>query len=508
MAKTFFLPRTPITANWLNAVNNPRHVGNPEADGELPLIVDADMTSAEGQLKSTAYRYIDGFAIGSITEFDITIIRQRRQLSNGQYQSAGTTVLTLPANADGEIWLNWLTGQLQIANFTAASNLRNSSSYAIFTWSTNATQITSLQDVYSRSRSQDMPASQMLQLFGGRSLIDQVWTANTTVGNLDLSQPQYGFNNLTINLPQGAVALRFQSNCLVQVAGDLTINGCTSANPNEFSRIEMPPTSFGAGMVYSNSNSGSIHYNGLPGDRPSRLPAVPWSVQESGSPGAGANVTIGGYAVVGGNGGAGGGRLHFQVAGRVIINGRVRFQANGGNGGLTDINFGQNGPSNDRVLVAGGGGGGSGGLILIQCGTSIRHAGTTVYRCRGGVGGDGFAAAAGAYAAPGVLAVGGGGGGGGWAVEEAPTIIGLATYELEPGDRGGDIGNYVSNASTFLNGGGTGSGFGGSGGIYFVNPITTPVAGDIQLPYPGTAWWYRPARVGSSARALRFPITF
>lgn len=502
MPKTFFTPGTPITSNWLNSVNNPTFVANPTEDGQNPLIRDTDLSGDADQLKRSTYDFIDSFRVEGTSGLTLTVWTAKRMLASGEYRPAGTININLPPSTSGDVWLSWLTGDLFVSNVATGQNPKPSSCYSIFTYQTDNANIIAVNPVFQRARYQDVPAAKMLSLFGGRSLTNQVWTANATTGNLVLGSTRYGFNDLTINIPDANFGLEFNNNCLIQCAGNLVING--HVGTSGYSILRQLPTASGMGAVFSNGNTGIIHYNPTSGSLPVRVENITWSVDQQGRPGSSSSGILAGYGAVGGNGGAGGGRLHFQVAGTITINGRVLISANGGSGLTHSTNFGVVGTMSDRVFVVTGGSGGSGGLILVQCGTRITHNGVTLYQANAGNGGDATAFATGSFASSGVMAVGGAGGGGGWVVEECPEVVGAASTQFTAGNRGSDVGFLGSNTSFGV--GSSGSGFGGRGGAYLLTTITPTIPGDILLGFGNFA--YRPPTVGLYERNLRFPIVF
>lgn len=500
MAKSFFTPRTPITANFLNAINNPRFVEDPEVDGDLPLIADTDLSNETGQIKQVAYDFIDGFRITEVTGLVVKVFAARRQLANGSYSNSQVFTFNLPASDSGEIWLNWLTGVLTLQS-SSSTNRKPSSCYTIITWTTSATQVTSIQNVFNRARYQDVPSAQMLSLFGGRSQQDAVWDVDSESGaDMVRSDGRYSFNNLTINITNPAKRLLFTADTTIQLAGDLVINGSLTTP----SIIEVQPTSAGIGAVASNGNLLPILYNPVSGETVSSPSVNSW-VSGRGRPGSSAAGLIANYQLVFPGGGSGGGTLRFQVAGRIIVNRNVTFRANGGVPSNDFLSTGSPNGTQPQLAVFSGASAGSGGLIHLQSGTSLEYYGSVIAQAQGAQGGFAFTVATGTFFTNGAMGLGGCGGGGGWIVEEAPAFIGVLATSTSPGIRGSDSGQYNGATTSFV-GNTLGGGFGGRGGYYFIQAITGPQPDSFELPYPGLGWWYARAQSGQSLRLTRFPL--
>lgn len=107
MPKTNFVPQTPVTSAFLNAINNPVFVANPTNDGEIPLIRDADLDASAGSLLSRSNQFLNAFAtVGSSTGLFATVGAGTVILGDGTPVDIATTQVSLPANSVRQIWID------------------------------------------------------------------------------------------------------------------------------------------------------------------------------------------------------------------------------------------------------------------------------------------------------------------------------------------------------------------------------------------------------------------
>jgi hypothetical protein len=433
MTKTTFSNGTIVTAAFLNAINNPVFVDNPDDDGEIAKLTNSALSTASGQLLPEWQGFRDALAVTAGIGLNANYAAGVVTLPTGVRQSIVAGTVSLPASSTSYIFVN------------ASGTVASSTSYPtlgliLASVLTTASQVSTVTDL--RPRYEVKPIQEFVKILGGTGGEG----AFSPVANQTLSAGLYYFSSFTV--PSG-VTVTIDKFARIFVSGNVEINGT----------ITVTPAAVAASSFLSNVNDGG--FSGFTGSGLGNNRGVyNFAVQPFGS--AGQNGVLGtqaGFSGLGkpGAGGPGGGGLWIEAAGSIVVGSTGIVSADGGNGGNAELSPSATG------LAASGGGGGSGGTLVFSSGTSVVISSGAVVRARGGNGGspvNGWTPA---------IINSGGGGGAGQLVVIAPTINIVATPQLTGGSpvsnsaTGGYTNGTLSATSPNI-GGGWGGGNGGAGG--------------------------------------------
>ncbi|NJR37750.1 MAG: hypothetical protein HC781_01590 [Leptolyngbyaceae cyanobacterium CSU_1_4] len=430
MAKTVFAPGSVVTSNWLNAVNNPVFVDNPDDDGELARIADNDLSNVAGQIKPEWRAFRDALKVSAGSGLNITFEGGAVTLPLGTILTIAPGTLVMANNATNFVFVNE-------SGAVASSLIYPVVGVMLASVTTVGGTITTIVDLRPRFRVQ--PVASAIKIFGGTGAQgDYVLSA----GSATFSQGTYYYRNFTIGT---AAVLTIDKFARIYCSGDVVIDGTINV------------TTMAAGGVGITSGNSNINLGGTVGSGIGAGlgsgPTYNYAAAPYGSGGASGLMTGGvGSAGEPGSGGRGGGGIWLEAGNTITVNGTIN--ALGGSGTAGTVSAG--------TPTLSGAGGGSGGLILLSALRSIIASATSTLDVRGGAGGNGLN-----------NGTGGGGGGGGQVVAIAPSINTTgSTIRLTGGAAG------ITSGTGVLGGGG-GGGFGGSGGA--ASGTTAQTGGTGQL---------------------------
>lgn len=416
MPKTTFATNTIVTAEFLNAINNPVFRANPDNDGEIPLITNADLSDTPGDLKPEWEAYRDNLKALSSTGLSVNIAAGSVLLPNGTVQTYAPAAILVADNATSFIYINK-------AGTLATATTKPVTSLAIASVVASLGEVTTITDL--RTISAVAPDQEAVKVIGGGG--DEGVLNITSDTTLDLGE--YYLSSFTV---ANGVTVTIPAFARIFVSGDVNIAGTINVTSGLLGGSELPTSVVGTignlpGAGAGSGSGGSYNY----------------ALQQAGSGGNSGFIqnasSEGGITAAGGNGGGG---LVIESGGVITITGNVN--TNGDVGGVGTVGSGTPDIS--------GGGGGSGGLQLYKTVGSITATAAAVLQANGGGGGN--ANSGDAY--------GGGGGGGGRIVFLAPSInVSSATMQVNAGALGTGVGNQTPGIAL---GGGQGGGFGGTGG--------------------------------------------
>jgi hypothetical protein len=419
VAKTVFAPGSVVTSGWLNAINNPVFVDNPDDDGELPRITNDDLSNAAGQIKQEWQAFRDAFRVAAGAGLNITFQGGAVTLPLGTIATIAPGTLVMANNATSFVFINEL-------GVVVSSTIYPVVGVMLARVITVGGGITTIEDLRPRFRVQ--PIASAIKVFGGTG---EQGDYVLSVGSATFDQGTYYYRNFTIG---ASTILNVSQFARIYCSGSVVIQGTVSITTFANGGI-----GFGTGM---HSNVGGLSGAGPgAGSGSGGGKAYSYSASPSGSgggsgfySGGGSLSTAGGM----GSGGAGGGGLWIEAAGGIQIVSGSSIIARGANGSTGSIASGAPDIS--------GGGGGSGGMILLSSLSSVSCTGTL--DVRGGNGGNGLNNGG-----------GGGGGGGGLVILISPNNNTTGGTVLLSG---GSAGNTPGSGGL---GGGAGGGFGGVGGV-------------------------------------------
>jgi microcystin-dependent protein len=144
MPKTNFVPNTVITSAFLNAINNPIFVANPNNDGELPLIQDSSLDNSPGSLLSRSNDFLNAFRATSPGGLLVTISAGTIILADGTAVPKTAAQLNVPANATRIIWVD------PFGVFQVGANNPNDGSVLLARVVTDATSVIGITDLRPR----------------------------------------------------------------------------------------------------------------------------------------------------------------------------------------------------------------------------------------------------------------------------------------------------------------------------------------------------------------------
>ncbi|PHJ59613.1 hypothetical protein VF14_32600 [Nostoc linckia z18] len=415
MSKTTFVNGTTVTADFLNAINNPTFDGQ-DLDGHNPKITNDDLSNTAGQIKPEWTTFRDALKVSASSGLSATYTGGAATLPNGAIATITPGTISLTDNATNYIYVN-SSGSVVASTSTPLLGISLAKIVTV-----SGAISGSVVDL--RPRFMVSPRQEAVRSFGGSGGEGDY----TLSGTATFDQGEYYFQNFTI---QAGATLTISGGAHIYVARNATIAGTINVNT---------PISGGAG--FSTSVAGNI--GGLSGAGPGggsgsgTGQAYNYVLTRHGSGGGSGfcscNASSSGSVAGGGKGGGG---LTIEAGGAILVTGAIN--AKGGNGTSGSIITGTG--------YSTGGGGGSGGLVLLKSLTSITISATANIDVRGGNGGDGA----------GISSRGGGAGGGGQVVLISPSNnTSGSTILLSAGADGTDTGTAV--------GGGAGGGFGGAGG--------------------------------------------
>lgn len=429
MAKTTFAAGTEVDPAFLNALNNISFVEVPDNDGELPLITDAMMSAAAGNLKPEWQAFRDSLKPSIGTGLAVNYLGGVIVLPNNTNFTVPAGTVAVPNDSTSYVYAT-ATGAIEAS--TSPPTIRLDIATVIAT----SGVISSLTDTRPRFRVQPRPdAIKVLGGTGGGG--DVTFSTNTT-----LSDGIYYYRNLTVN---AGVTLTIDGYAEIYCSGTVAINGIVNVSPLLLGGPEGGGTAIsangggatGRGTGAGVGNQGGAAYN-----------VGASSVGSSGGAGffrTGANWNQTAFSA--GAGGNGGGCFRVEAGGSITVAGSII--ADGGNGGNATIAGGSSGDAS-----VSGGGGGSGGTIILFSATSVIVSTGGTLAARGGNGGSTVVAGA----ISGIR--GGAAGGGGQIVLIAPVVTTVgATVTVAAGSPG----TPTTGTSTYAGSGG-GGGNGGTGG--------------------------------------------
>lgn len=477
MAKTFFTPGTPITSEYLNAVNNPRFDGA-NLNGHREQIGDDELD--DNGIKAKVNTITDSFAVTPVTGTVISVAPGNYQDESGILSVFAGTNLTLPTDGTNYIFLS--TGN----RLTFAQTLPPVC-LAIARVTTSGGVITPpINDL--RPRFHVVPRPINIRVIGGYGQQKSFrvvpsgtpgWNAENTeftaIG--DTSSPyelngRFDFENFTV----AAGAKVFTSGLFVRASGTVSISGILEVTPN------VNPGPGFSGSVLAPSDIFSNNGQGLGGSGGHASAPVSYSYTSStlgsggGSSylkmrltGAGTFADINENAQINvGRGGPGGSYFICESAGPINVSGTI--SARGGHGQNTTY---VSGLGANQFILCSGSGGGSGGLIHLVSSREVHLTATSSLDIRGGNGGQGHLSA---NVLSTFLARGGGGGGGGFLVLNAPSIINSSVnIQIAGGSPGSTVGTGWNALS-----GCPGASYGGNGGASHSNGSNGQV---VQLEF-------------------------
>lgn len=416
MAKTVFVDGTVVTPEFLNAINNPVFVDNPNYDGEIDKLTNDDFSTEPGQLLPEWEAFRDEIKVTAGTGLTATHTGGKVLLPNNTIATVAPGVLSLANDATNFVYVG-ATGTVGVATSLPLISLPLARIVTV------AGQISgSVVDLRPRHRA--MARQDALRIFGGSGDQGDYTLAS---GSAMLADGEYYYRNLTIG--EGAT-LNISQGAILNISGNLTIAGTVAITTVLIGGAGITGSIPGA---YFQSGAG-VGRGGVQFDVGSTYNP---SVSRTGSSGGSGQLYIpsGGGNGTGGGGGSGGGFLEINCGGDILITGSILCK--GGNGIAGSYGAGEIGVS--------GGGGGSGGSIILRSLGLLRVQGTLDVR-----GGNGSAGISAGY--------GGGGGGGGVVVLMGTNINTTgSTMLLAGGARGANSGGALYAA-------GCGGSFGGVGG--------------------------------------------
>lgn len=433
MPKTVFGNGTEVSSAWFNAQQNLLFDGL-DLDGHQPQLTDSALSNALGNLKPDWTTFKNAFSVTAGTGLSINVVGGIFTNSQDLPIAVASSGLAVSASSLSYVWISdsgvVTTGlSLPVIAFPIAAV------------TTSPSAITQIQDL--RPRFKFGPQTRSIAVFGGRSSVDIVYSANATVDGV------VNCRNFTLNA--GSTITCATGFLKIVASGIVTINGAIN--------IASPiggGSSFNGGVVTpallladpGKGFGGGSGHNGLGGK------SYPIDASIFGSGGASGLVyapatstSFGNATFTSSRGGSGGGSIIIEASGSILVAGSIVCNGDSAIAGTIISN------TNSEVYLTGGGGG-SGGSITLRSLTSSIVTAAGFLSARGGNGAD-------ARISNNIyLAVAGGGGGGGRVLIASPaTNITGATITLTGGVAG-------SNAGTagFGLAGSPGGGFGGIGG--------------------------------------------
>lgn len=461
MAKTFFVPGMPLTADHLNALNNIVCDGQ-DLDGHRPQITDAELD--DYGIKSEVQAFTQSLLAtpGSGTSIDIV---------GGSFSDADGLAVTYPGGtvvlpSDGLFYI-----YVDQSNEVVWSTILPAICLPIAKVQTSGGAIVGgVQDLRPRYAIRPRAKTSLVLGGSGNQKAFRVTATGTPGWNSDNTEftvvgtpstpyemnGEYEFTKFTVEIGAKVITngLYVKANNRADISGTIEV---------------LPTINGGAGFVGSLLIPGDIMSapgSGLGGSggHSSAPIAYDYQVSSTGS-GGGSAFTKGRLTstatfsdvsdstlVSTGGGGKGGSFFKLEVAGPIVVSGTIT--AKGGNGQNTQYN---GGIGANQYLLGSGSGGGSGGLIYLRSVTSISLTPSSSFDVSGGNGGAGYITPAFTSS---FTAMGGGGGSGGYLVLQAPTVANSSpTITLSGGNPGSSVGTGSNTLS-----GCPGASYAGNGG--------------------------------------------
>ncbi|MCC5644811.1 hypothetical protein LC607_18070 [Nostoc sp. CHAB 5824] len=432
MSKTNFVSGTPVSASFLNAINNPIFDGQ-DFDGHYSKITNSDLSDAAGQIKTEWTTFRDTLLVSAGTGLSVNYTGGAITLEDGTLTVIAPSAITVPASSTSYIFVN-------TSGAVAVSSTYPTRGLMLASVTTLANTINSIVDL--RPRFIVRPRFNAISVFGGIG-VQGDYTLNSGSASLN---GDYYYRDFT--LAAGATINCTTGFLYIKCSGNVTINGSINISApisgggrfgSSFSPQDYPASS-GQGI------------GGATGHGASASPTYNYAQFLAGSGGASGFSRVSGAAFAGftSQGGNGGGCIIIEAAGTITIGGTII--SDGGDA----INPGATSIGAPVIAKLAGGGGGSGGLIFLKSLNSIAVTAAATLSVKGGRGANGYVFGDTSFV------YGGGGGGGGYIVLVSPNVNTTgATISLT----GGAIGTAAgSNASGSI-GGSNGGSFGGSGGL-------------------------------------------
>lgn len=477
MVKTFFVPGTPITSEYLNAVNNPRFDGA-NLNGHREQIGDDELD--DNGIKAKVNAISDSFAVSPVTGTVVSVAPGSYQDESGVFTVFAGDNVTLPTDGTNYIFIG--TGNrlsfaqtlppvcLALARVTTSGGVIAPPINDLRPWFHVVPRPINIRVIggYGQQKSFRVVSS-------GTPGWNAENTEFTMLGdNLSPAElnGRFDFENFTV----AAGAKVVTSGLFVRASGSVTISGTLEVMPN------VNPGPGFSGSVLAPSDIRSNNGQGLGGSGGHATAPVSYSYTSSnlgsggGSSylkmrltGAATFTDINENAQINvGSGGSGGSYFVCESAGAINISGTI--SARGGNGQNTTY---VTGLGANQFILCSGSGGGSGGLIHLVSSREVHLTATSSIDIRGGNGGQGFVSS---NVSATYLARGGGGGGGGYLVMNAPSIINSSVnIQLAGGLPGPSVGTGGNSLS-----GCPGASYGGNGGASHSNGSNGQV---VQLEF-------------------------
>lgn len=409
MTKTTFVNGTPVSSNFLNAINNPTFDGQ-DFDGHYAQITNSDLSDSAGQIKPEWTTFRDTLKVAASTGSTISYQGGSVLLADGTIATISPASLSVTNNATNYVYVNE-------SGTVAVGSLLPVRCTPLAKVVTSAGAISSVVDL--RPRFQISPRANTIPSFGsGGYEGDLTISSNQTLSGVKFVR------NFSV---ASGVTLTVSGFLQIIASGNVTIDGTVTISPvipggRGFGGVFPSP-----GLVMADSGLG---YGGGGGHNSSPAPVYPYSFSGSPNPGSGGAAGIAGLtntstpSIKTSTGGLGGGFFTCDAAGTISVTGTIN--CNGGNAAIGVVTT-----DGGASISLPGAGGGSGGLIWLKSLISITVTAAAVMSVRGGNGANGvrfsYANSAG----------GGAGGGGGYIVLQSPnTNTSGATITLTGGTGG------------------------------------------------------------------------
>lgn len=446
--KTVFVPGSIVTSEFLNLVNNP-FFSDTASDGSIPKITWSDLSDAPGEIVADWAAFRGAFEVSINAGLTVTVAAGVLSLPTLAPVAYPEVNYLLPDDTISYLYFD-VTGTL------SDNTVRPSIGYVIAKVTTSSGSVTNIEDYRPIAITATRP--ELTRCFGGQGSEGVVILSNPT----DLTGDHY-FESLVID---PGVTVTAEGYCHIRVAGSVTISGQIIVNPRTpggagyLGAIACPgtlPSSTGAGLGGGTQFTGSAaspygYWNGAGSGGASG--AVRGSLQNPGATYPADSGFSNSISVQ--PGGNGGGVLIIEAGGPVHLNNCI-LSANGESANDAP----QPTTSLQQYIIISGAGGGSGGLISVSSAESILVEDGSALQVSGGAGGEGNITA---NRINDFVAEGGGGGSGGYIVFHAPSVTqGLATYAIDGGAAGADVGGSINQFASIEGGGG--ASFAGIGGV-------------------------------------------
>lgn len=461
MAKTVFTPGTPITSEFLNAINNPVFDGL-EFDGHRNKISDDELD--DNGIKARVNTITDSFIVTHNTGAVVDVSPGSYQDETGNLAVFAGDSLTLPT--DGTFYIFIAPGN----NLSFGEDLPPVCLALARVTTSGGVVAPPINDL--RPRYSVVPRPVNVRVIGGYGQQKSLRVSPSGTGGWNVDNTEFTVIATTVS-PHHLDGSFDYDNFIVESGAKITTNGAYIRASGEVTisgEVEVLPTvNPGAGFdgsVLAPSDIQSNNGQGIGGSGGHSAAPTSYSYTASrlGSGGGSsylkmrltASATFSDISddaqINVGSGGFGGGYFVVEAAGSINVSGTI--EARGGD--AEDTTYVSGLPANQFILASGAGGG-SGGLIHLMSTTEVRLTSTSTLDVRGGDGGSGYVSS---NVSATYLARGGGGGAGGYLVLNAPSIVNNSVnIVLSGGSAGADVGTGGNALS-----GCPGAAYGGDGG--------------------------------------------